>query len=67
MRETVPHGASLTDLLDDPELLRRRARLCRNQAELTEHETLAAAFLELADALDFAAMAADLASDRVLH
>jgi hypothetical protein len=46
-----------------PEVLRRRARLCRAQARATPHRRLAQAFIELADAFDAAAVRSELVPD----
>jgi len=51
----------------NPEILRRRAKLCREKASETPHPRLAEAFIELAEALEFAAALSDVFDRRVLH
>jgi hypothetical protein len=46
-----------------PEVLRRRAQICRMQAQATPHRRLAQAFIELADAFEAAALRTERAPD----
>jgi hypothetical protein len=55
------------DCVPDPEILRHRARLCREQATVATQPRLAEAFIGLADALEFAACVAELVVLRVSH
>jgi hypothetical protein len=67
MSDAVPQGADISEILRNPESLRRRARMCRQQARSTDHASLAGAFLDLAAALELAASAADMVQRRVVH
>ena len=51
----------------DPNVMRQHALSCRDKAIATDHPGLAKAFLDLADALEYAASVAEADNQGLLH